>query len=390
MLIGTLALLACSSGPGPQEGSAMIGFGASNVGPVADGGRFTTAWNTFGVEPQAMAFIGVFGREGTWNAVNVAGPDAQAAYPVTLDDAGRAVSVVGGSLTIADTSGVWAQLSIGATGVAIDGDGRLVVAADTDLLAIDRGGALLWRAPAGAKLLGQPTVAASGDVYAHGRTDEGDALLAFDAGGEPRWRAPYAEILYPPVLGPNGDVLLAVFDGDPGAPTAADFSVVAVDPADGAERWRAETDGWPASPRVWPNGDVFLQVFGFDGAATGRDRLVALNERGGPRWTRDEEPPYGVLDPGGGQAVIDDHDRVWVPCQDEICVVGAGGGVVDRWVLGWPLIGPIGLDAGWAITVVDDNAEGYVWTFELGSDADTARAGWPTLRGDARGQGRAP
>lgn len=390
MQLASLFLLACSPGPGPQDGSAMIGYGVSNVGPVADGGRFTTAWNTFGVEPQVMAFLGVFGREDTWNVGSLAGPLAQGSYPVTLDDAGRAVSVAAGSVTIADPSGVWAQVALGATGVAIDGDGRLIVAADTELLAIDPAGSLVWRVPAGAQVLGQPTVDEDGDLYAHGRTDAGDQLLALDSAGEPRWQAPYAEILYPPVLGVNGDVLLAVFDGDPGAPAGTDFALVAVDPEDGTERWRAPTDGWPASPRVWPNGDVFLQVFGVDGSANGRDHLVALSDRGNERWTRDDEPPYGLLDADGGQAVIDDHDRVWVPCQDEICIIGPGGGVVDRWVLGWPLTGPIGLDEGWAITVVDDNAEGYVWTFELGSDADTANAGWPTLRGNARGQGRAP
>lgn len=368
----------------------MIGYGASNVGPVADGGRFTTAWNTFGVEPQAAAFLGVFGREGTWSVGGSAGAFSHATYPVTLDDAGRAVHVDAGDLTIADSSGLWAQLSLGATGVAIDGDGRLIVAADTELLAIDPGGALVWRRPAGASVLGQPTIAATGDVYAHGRTDTGDVLLAFDAAGEARWQAPVAQILYPPVLGADGDVLLAVFEGDATAPEAADFALVAVDAADGSERWRAPTDGWPASPRVWANGDVFLQIFGFDGAANGRDRLVALTDRGRERWSRGDEPPYGMLDADGGQAVIDDRDRVWVPCQDEICVVGDGGALVDRWVLGWPLLGPVGLDEGWAITVVDDNAEGYAWTFELPSDADTAISGWPTLRGNARGQGRAP
>lgn len=326
-------LIACQHPVGPHKGTMMFPLGTGNLAAVADDGRFTLGWNTASQAGlQYFAFLGDVDRTSTWSGGG--GLNAQISYPIPLDDLGRSVTLDASSLTIADASGVWAGLPVGGSGVAIDPTGRLIVTGPTGLIAIEGDGPLAWTAELGMDLRGGAAVTDAGDVFVDGRDADGDHLLAVSAAGDALWDAPYQEILYPPVLGDGDDVLIDVFEGDAAAPAAADFALVAVDPVDGTELWRAPTDGWPTSPLVWSDGDVFLEVFGFDGLPNGQDRLAAYAPSGHERWSRDDEAPYGVFDGVVGHGVIDNGDRVWVPCQDRVCVIGKGGGLVDDWYLG--------------------------------------------------------
>ncbi|MFO7631916.1 MAG: PQQ-binding-like beta-propeller repeat protein [Caldilinea sp.] len=147
-----------------------------------------------------------------------------------------------------------------ATSPVIGGDGTIYAATSTgDLLAVDAGGAIRWRATLGFAPIGAPAIGPDGTIYV---TDAERGLNAVAPDGDLLWRfrTEGRRATSGPIVGGDGTIYFSRVD-----------RVQAVNP-DGSEQWLSPpVDGlWEEPPRLSPAYDlIFLGMGAFsttDGA----------------------------------------------------------------------------------------------------------------------------
>ncbi len=177
---------------------------------------------------------------------------------------------------------------------ALRADGSLVVSTNSEVVALDRRGAELWRAPLPEGADVSLNLDASGRIY--GSSCDG-YLHAFDGDGARAWQFDLQGCSFSaPALSPDGTIYAPSFDGS---------ALFAVD-STGTEKWRfALTGSESAGPAVGPDGTVFV---GDDDGS-----LHAVASDGSLRWsflTEDYVTSLIALRPGGG-AFVSSGGTLW-------------------------------------------------------------------------------
>lgn len=131
----------------------------------------------------------------------------------------------------------------------IGNDGTIYEYIDSKLTAFSPGGAILWQFDLGQNLPGGPSLATDGTIYAV----SSNGVVAVNPDGTLKWRSWIPGGVAPPVVSPNGDVIVC------------DDFIAAINPLDGNHRWFINNGFGNASnfgaPAVDLNGNIYYTTY---------------------------------------------------------------------------------------------------------------------------------
>ncbi len=197
------------------------------------------------------------------------------------------------------------------TGVALAPDGALVFGSGSDVLAVEREGALRWRFRTGLKVFSTPAIDDDGTIYVGSQDDH---LYAIAPDGRMRWRYRTGDdIDSSPVIGDDGTLY---FGSD-------DQHIYALH-RDGTLRWSVDVGGDVRAPVSLFEDAIFAGVFG------PRPRVVALDaETGAERWSFATSETHSNGNVSSGP-LVDRHGHLYFGADDDFVYSLDGNGRM-RW-----------------------------------------------------------